>query len=59
MVTRLGHYHLGCGHRLQSDYSGYKNEVRNKFQEINKKISKKLNDKNNTGSISTASGDVK
>ncbi len=50
MNNQLRHYHLGCGHRLQTDFSDLKSELKIKFQEMNRKIFEKMNEKDKTGS---------
>ena len=44
MDNQLRHYHLGCGHRLQTNFSDLRSELRDKFQIINKKLSSKLSE---------------
>jgi len=59
MNHQLRHYHLGCGHRLQTNFSALKNELRVKFQEMNKKIFEKLNENVKPGSRNVTLGKIK
>ena len=51
MNNHLRYYHLGCGHRLQTNFPDFKCELRDRFYEMNKKIRLKLNEKTNRRSI--------
>ena len=55
----LRHYHLGCGQRLQTDFSDFKSVLRVKFKEINEKICTKRNEKRKLRSENPASGKVR
>lgn len=59
MDNQLRHYHLGCGHRLQTEFSELKSELRVKFQEMNIKILETLNEKDKSRSVDITLGKVK
>ncbi len=49
MNNQLRHYHLGCGHRLQTGFLDLKSELSVKFKQVNKKIIEHLNETSKPG----------